>query len=174
MERIAGVVALLATAALTAGQQPAGRLAGGVRVDGSSTVYPITAAAAEMFRDVQPKVKVNVGISGTGGGFKKFLEDNPELRTDIQDASRPIVPTEVERAAKLGVEFVELPIAYDGIAVVVNPANTFCDHLTVEELKAIWAPESRINNWRDVRAGFPDLPLKLYGPGTDSGTFDYF
>jgi phosphate transport system substrate-binding protein len=157
-----------------AGQTQKGGLSGTVRVDGSSTVYPITAAAAELFAEVQPRVQVIVGISGTGGGFKKFLEEKPELRTDIQDASRPISPVELERAQKLGVEFVELPIAYDGIAVVVHPSNTFCDYLTLAELKAIWEPGSQINNWKQVRPGFPDLPLKLYGPGMDSGTFDYF
>lgn len=150
------------------------KLSGRVKVDGSSSVYPIMAAAAELFNEVQPKVDVTVGISGTGGGFKKFLEDKPELRTDIQDASRPITPAELERAAKLGVEFIELPIAYDGIAVIVHPDNKFCDHLTVAELKKIWEPESKISSWKDVRPGFPDLPLKLYGPGMDSGTFDYF
>lgn len=154
--------------------QTAEKLSGTVKVDGSSTVYPITAAAAEMFGEAQPKVRVTVGISGTGGGFKKFLEDKAELRTDIQDASRPITASELERAGKLGVEFVEIPVAYDGIAVVVNPANKFCDHLTVAELKMIWEPESKIRNWKDVRPGFPDLALKLYGPGMDSGTFDYF
>jgi phosphate transport system substrate-binding protein len=115
-----------------------------------------------------------VGVSGTGGGFKKFLDSNADLRTDINDASRPIKPVEVEKAKKVGIEFIEVPIAVDGIAVVVNPGNTFCNHLTVAELKAIWAPQSKIRNWRDVRDGFPDRPLKLYGPGTDSGTFDYF
>jgi len=149
-------------------------LSGTVKVDGSSTVYPITAAAAELYRKEQPQVHVVVGISGTGGGFKKFLEDNPKLRTDVNDGSRPIRATELERATKLGIEFVELPIGYDGIAVVVHPSNQFCDHLTVAELKRIWEPGSKINNWKDVRAGFPDLPLKLYGPGMDSGTFDYF
>jgi phosphate transport system substrate-binding protein len=173
MNRTAGIVLGFVVSTLTVSDALA-QLSGSVKVDGSSTVYPITAAAAEMFKDAEKKVKVSVGISGTGGGFKKFFEEKPELRTDIQNASRPIVLTEVERAQKLGVEFVEVPIAYDGIAVVVNPANTFCDHLTVEELKAVWSPESKINNWKDVRPGFPDLPLKLYGPGMDSGTFDYF
>jgi len=157
-----------------ASAQDAKALSGTIRVDGSSTVYPITAAAAELFGEQQPKVHVTVGISGTGGGFKKFLEEKAELRTDIQDASRPITATELERANKLGVEFIELAIAYDGIAVVVHPSNKFCDHLTVAELKKIWEPESKVKNWKDVRPGFPDLPLKLYGPGTDSGTFDYF
>jgi phosphate transport system substrate-binding protein len=154
--------------------QDAKTLSGTIRVDGSSTVYPITAAAAELFAEQQPKVHVTVGISGTGGGFKKFLEEKAELRTDIQDASRPITATELERAGKLGVEFIELPIGYDGIAVVVHPGNKFCAHLTLAELKKIWEPNSKINNWKDVRPGFPDLPLKLYGPGPDSGTFDYF
>ncbi len=167
------LVALL-LAPLAAAAAPAQPLSGTIRVDGSSTVYPITAAAAEMFSGQQPDVEVTVGISGTGGGFKKFLEDKPELRTDIQDASRPITAAELEKAGKLGVQFIELPVAYDGIAVVVNPKNTFCNHLTVAELKKIWEPDSKINNWKDVRPGFPDVPLKLYGPGTDSGTFDYF
>jgi phosphate transport system substrate-binding protein len=150
------------------------RLSGRVKIDGSSTVAPITMAAAELFKEVQPRVQVPVGISGSGGGFKKFLADRPDLRTDISDASRPIKPAELSRAAELGIEFVEMPIGYDGIAVVVNPANDWCDSLTVEELRKIWEPNSKINNWKDVRPGFPDVPLKLYGPGTDSGTFDYF
>jgi len=149
-------------------------LTGMVKVDGSSTVAPISTVAAELFRKEHPRVQVTVGISGTGGGFKKFLDERPELRTDINDASRAIKPAEIERAARLGVEFIELPIAKDGIAVVVNPGNTFCDYLTVKELKLIWEPGSKITNWKEIRDGFPDLPLKLYGPGTDSGTFDYF
>jgi len=150
------------------------RLRGRIRADGSSTVAPITMAAAELYQSHQPRVQVTVGISGTGGGFKKFLEERADLRTDISDASRPIKPVERRRAAELGVKFIELPIAYDGIAVVVHPSNEFAKTLTVDELKRIWQPESKINNWRDVRAGFPDLPLRLYGPGADSGTFDYF
>lgn len=145
-----------------------------VKLDGSSTVAPISMVAAEMFQVDHPDVRVTVGISGTGGGFKKFLSDQADLRTDINDASRPIKDKEIERAAELGVEFIELPIAIDGIAVVVHPDNEFCDHLTVDELKRMWAPESPIKNWSQVRTGFPDVPLKLYGPGTDSGTFDYF
>ncbi len=149
-------------------------LAGTVRVDGSSTVAPITMAGAEMFQAANPKVRVTVGISGTGGGFKKFLDEKTELRTDINDASRFIKEAEIKRAKEIGVEFIEIPIAMDGLAVVVHPSNTFCNHLTVEELKKIWEPSSTIKNWKDIRAGFPDLALKLYGPGTDSGTFDYF
>lgn len=150
------------------------RLSGKVKIDGSSTVAPITMAAAELFGAQQPRVKVTVGISGSGGGFKKFLAERADLRTDISDASRPIKPSEISQAAKVGVQFVEMPIAYDGIAVVVNRANDWCDLLTIEELRRIWEPGSKIDNWKDVRPGFPDVPLKLYGPGTDSGTFDYF
>jgi phosphate transport system substrate-binding protein len=149
-------------------------MTGRVKVDGSSTVAPILNVAKEMFFKVQPKIEITVGISGTGGGFKKFHEAKPDLRTDISNASRPIETKEIDACGKLGIEFIELPVALDGLAIVVNPANTFCDHLTVAELKKIWEPGSKINNWKDVREGFPDLPLKLFGPGTDSGTFDYF
>lgn len=150
------------------------KLSGKVLIDGSSTVSPIASAAAELFRAEQPNVKVTVAISGTGGGFKKFLDSTPSLRTDLQNASRPIRPEEVSTAARVGVDYIELPIALDGMAVVVNPRNSWCEHLTLAELRAIWEPGSRINNWKDVRPGFPDRKLKLYGPGTDSGTFDYF
>jgi phosphate transport system substrate-binding protein len=145
-----------------------------VQIDGSSTVAPVTQLAAELFRDQSPDIHVTVGTSGTGGGFKKFLDPNPALRTDLNDASRPISPAELKTAESVGVEFIELPIAIDGIAIVVHPSNTFCQHMTVDELKRIWAPGSAVTNWKHVREGFPDLPLKLYGPGTDSGTFDYF
>jgi len=150
------------------------QVAGKVRLDGSSTVAPITMAAAELFQAEQPRVQVTVGISGTGGGFKKFLDDRAELRTDISDASRPISGSELKRAAELRIDFIEIPIAIDGIAVMVHPSNNFCEHLSVAELKRIWEPGSAIQNWSQIREGFPDLPLKLYGPGTDSGTFDYF
>jgi len=150
------------------------KLTGSVKIDGSSTVAPITSAAAEMFMAKQPRVRVMVGISGTGGGFKKFLDQKASLRTDISDASRAIKATELERAASLGIEFIEVPIGIDGIAVMVHPSNTFVETLTVDELKRIWEPGSAITNWSQVRKGFPNLPIKLYGPGTDSGTFDYF
>lgn len=171
VEPLAVGILLLVGVSITAAQP---RLRGNVHADGSSTVAPITMAAAEMFRSQQPRVNVKVGISGTGGGFKKFLEAKPELRTDLNAASRPIRPEELELAARHGIEFIELPLALDGLAVVVNTANDFCTHLTVEELKRIWEPGSSIDNWKDVRPSFPDLPLKLYGPGPDSGTFDYF
>ncbi|MBZ0269914.1 PstS family phosphate ABC transporter substrate-binding protein [bacterium] len=146
------------------------RLNGKVRIDGSSTVFPITEAVAEEYRSVQPKVRVTVGISGTGGGFKQFCVGE----TDINDASRPIKGRELAKAAEAGIEFIEMPVAFDGISVVVNPENTWVDHLTPAELKAIWEPGSTVKNWSDVRAGWPGTPIKLYGPGTDSGTFDYF
>lgn len=159
-----GAVAGNATRATT----PA--LAGSVAIDGSSTVFPITEAVAEEFQAANPDVNVTVGISGTGGGFKKFCAGE----IAISDASRPIKPSEIEAARQGGIEFIELPIAFDGLSVVVNPQNDWVDKLTVDELKKIWEPGSKISNWRDVRAGFPDVPLKLFGPGTDSGTFDYF
>jgi phosphate transport system substrate-binding protein len=165
------MLTLVSFASLALGEE---RLSGSVKLDGSSTVAPITMAAAEMFMEHQPRVRVTVGISGTGGGFKKFLDEDSSLRTDISDASRPIKGKELARAEKLGVEFIEIPIGIDGIAVMVHPSNSFAESLTVNELKRIWEPGSAITNWSQVRKGFPDLPLKLYGPGTDSGTFDYF
>jgi phosphate transport system substrate-binding protein len=141
-----------------------------VRVDGSSTVYPITEAVAEEFRAVQPEVRVTVGISGTGGGFKKFAAGE----IDIADASRPIKPEEASAAQAAGIEYVELPVAYDGITMVVHPDNTFVDHLTMEELHKIWAPESTVKTWNEVRSSWPKEEIHLYGAGHDSGTFDYF
>ena len=145
-------------------------LSGAVQVDGSSTVYPISEAVAEEFIRANPRVRVTVGVSGTGGGFNKFLRGE----TDINDASRPIKPEERALARQNGIEYVELPVAYDGLAVVVNPQNDWADCLTTDELRAIWEPGSQVNNWSQVRDGFPDRPLVLYGPGTDSGTYDYF
>lgn len=149
-----------------------GPVEGTILVDGSSTVAPITIAVAEEFQKLHPDVRVPVGISGTGGGFKKFCAGE----TDISNASRPIKSSEADLCAKNGIEFIELPIAFDGLAVMVNPQNDFVTCLTVEELKKIWEPgaEGKVTNWSQVRAGFPDRPLSLYGPGVDSGTFDYF
>jgi phosphate transport system substrate-binding protein len=146
------------------------KLAGTITIDGSSTVGPISEAVAEEFLKVHADVQVPVGTSGTGGGMKKFLAKE----IDIVDASRPISKEEIDEAAKSGLEFVELPVGFDGISIVVNKENKFASCLTLTELKKIWEPGSKINNWKDVRAGFPDLPLKLYGPGTESGTFEYF
>jgi phosphate transport system substrate-binding protein len=145
-------------------------LEGKIVGDGSSTVFPITEAVAEEFQIANPNVKITVGISGTGGGFKKFVAGE----TDIQNASRAIEDEEIAKAKEAGIEFIELPVAFDGLSIVVNPKNTWANDLTVAELKKIWEPGSKINNWSQIRAGFPDKPLKLYGAGTDSGTFDYF
>ena len=145
-------------------------LSGTIQIDGSSTVFPVTQAVAEEFRKEQPGVQVNVGVSGTGGGFKRFTAGE----TDISNASRHIRDSEAEDAAGNGIEFIELRTGTDGLSVMINNANDFVDCLTVEELNAIWKPGSTINNWKDVRAGFPDQRLRLYGPDTDSGTFDYF
>jgi phosphate transport system substrate-binding protein len=143
---------------------------GTIKIDGSSTVFPITEAVAEEFQIANPGTRVTVGISGTGGGFKKFIAGE----IDISDASRPISASEIEGATAAGLQFIELPIAYDGLSIVVNPKNTFCNSITVEELKKIWQPESSVKMWSDVRPDWPAKPLNLYGPGHDSGTFDYF
>ncbi len=144
-----------------------------IKIDGSSTVYPITEAAGEEFQKAKKgKVRVTIGISGTGGGFKKFCRGE----TDISNASRPIMKTEMEVCKKNGIEFIELPVAYDGLAVMVSPKNTWVDKLTVDELRKIWEPASqgKVTKWAQIRQGWPDASLKLFGPGVDSGTFDYF
>lgn len=144
-----------------------------VKIDGSSTVYPITEAIAEDFQKAKKgAIRVTVGISGTGGGFKKFCAGE----TDISNASRPISDKEREACKKAGISYIELPIAFDALTVVVNKNNTWANNLTVAELKKMWAPESKgvVKNWNQIRSGFPNAPLKLYGPGADSGTFDYF
>lgn len=145
-------------------------LTGEVKIDGSSTVYPITEAVAEEFIAVNPEVRVPVGVSGTGGGFKKFIAGE----IDINDASRKIKDAEAEEAKAAGINYMELEVAYDGLSVLVNPENTWVDSLTVEELKKIWAPDSTVKTWKDVRAEWPAEAIKFYAPGTDSGTFDYF
>lgn len=149
-----------------------GPLEGTILVDGSSTVAPITMAVAEEFQKQNPEVRVPVGISGSGGGFKKFCNGE----TDISDASRPIKESEVELCKKNGIEYIELPVAFDGLAVMVNPSNEFVSCLTVEELKKMWEPaaEDVVTNWNQIRSDFPNQPLSLYGPGVDSGTYDYF
>lgn len=147
-----------------------GELTGVVTLDGSSTVFPISEAVAEEFLAVAPRVRVPVGVSGTGGGFKKFLAKE----TDINDASRPIKDSEKQTAEAMGIEYLEIPVAYDGLSVVVNSQNTWVDHLTTEELQRIWQPGSMVDSWDDIRPDWPEEPLRLYGPGTDSGTFDYF
>jgi len=145
-------------------------LTGSISIDGSSTVSPVSEAMAEEFSAKNSGVRPTVATSGTGGGFKKFAAGE----IDIAGASRPIETSEIDLAKTNGVEFVEIPVAFDGLSVVVNPANDFAEDLTVEELKKIWEPNSKVKTWADVRAGFPAEPIKLYGAGTDSGTFDYF
>jgi phosphate transport system substrate-binding protein len=151
---------------------PPGPLTGTILADGSSTVGPVTQAVAEEFRGQFPEVRVPVGVSGSGAGFKKFCIGE----TDISNASRPIKAKEIATCAENGIEFVEVPVAFDGLAVLANPANDFADCLTVAELQKIWEPaaEDTITSWAQVRDGFPDEPLILYGPGVDSGTYDYF
>lgn len=147
-------------------------LSGTITADGSSTVYPITEAMAEEFGKANPNVRVTVGVSGTGGGFKKFCAGE----TDISNASRPIKQEEIAACKAAGVEYIELAVAYDGLSVMVNPTNDWVDRMTVEELKKIWEPaaQGKITRWNQVRPEWPDRPLVLFGPGTDSGTFDYF
>lgn len=154
-------------------------LSGSIAIDGSSTVYPITEAVAEEFQKANPGVKVTAAFSGTGGGFKKFCAGEK----DMNDASRPIKPasgdtadakSEATLCKDAGVDYIELNIAIDGLSVLVNPQNTWVDCLTTAELKKIWDTGSTVKTWADVRAGFPADPIKLFGPGADSGTFDYF
>ncbi len=139
-------------------------------VDGSSTVFPLAEAVAEEFMRDHPRVRVTVGASGTGGGFAKFARGE----TDLSNASRPVKPEEGEAARAGGYGLIELPIAYDGLAVVAHPETDWVDCLTLAELRRIWEPDSDADSWADVRAGFPDAELRLYGPGTGSGTYDYF
>ncbi len=147
-------------------------LTGEVKIDGSSTVFPITEAVAEEFRSEAPSVRVTVGVSGTGGGFQKFIRGD----IDINNASREIKPSEIKEAEESGVDYLRLSVAYDGLAVVVNPQNDWVDYFTVEELKKIWQPSAQgtVTRWNEIRDGWPDEEFHLYGPGVASGTYDYF
>ena len=148
-------------------------LADVVKIDGSSTVYPITEAVAEEFQKAKKNaIKVTVGISGTGGGFKKFCRGE----VDIANASRPILKKEMDACKEAGIEYIELPVAFDALTVVANPKNAFLKEMTVEQLKAIWEPaaQGKITRWNQVNPAWPDAPIKLFGAGSDSGTFDYF
>jgi phosphate transport system substrate-binding protein len=172
------VVAISALVLLTAAcgggssnnDQGGNGLSGTIRVDGSSTVGPLTEAAAEFFQQENAGVQVTVGISGTGGGFEKFCNGE----TDISDASRPIEDDEKKACASEGITFAEAQVANDGLSVVVNPENTWATCLTVAQLKSVWEQGSMIDNWNQIDPSFPDVPLELFGAGTDSGTFDYF
>ena len=152
------------------GNKSGDSLSGEIQIDGSSTVAPLSEAAAELFQEENPDVRVVVGTSGTGGGFEKFCAGE----TDISDASRSIKDEEAAICEKNGVKYEEITVANDGLAVVVNPENDWAECLTVEQLGKIWGPDSTASSWKDIDPAFPDEELALFGPGTDSGTFDYF
>jgi phosphate transport system substrate-binding protein len=161
------------TIATTLDGKPLSSLTGSVRLDGSSTVFTIAEAMAEEFQRASAgRVRITVGISGTGGGFKRFCSGE----TDISNASRPIRSSEMAQCAGASVKFIEVPVAFDGMSIAVSPRNTWVDHITVAELKKMWEPAAQgtITRWSQIRDGWPDRPLRLYGPGPDSGTFDYF
>jgi phosphate transport system substrate-binding protein len=164
---LASLAVLVVAAAATAGVSA---LSGTVTADGSSTVGPYAIAAAEGFQKKNPKARVTVGISGTGGGFERFCRNE----TDLSNASRPMKSSEAVNCANAGVKWVAFTVANDGLSVVVNKSNTWVNCLTVAELKKVWEPGSKVNNWSQIRDGFPNVQLKLFGAGTDSGTFDYF
>ena len=172
--RLSAVALALTLAACVSdeNQNQTSGLSGDVLIDGSSTVFPISEAMAEEFMKANPGVKVTVGVSGSGGGFKKFCAGE----TDISNASRPIKKSEIELCQKNGIEYVEIPVAFDGLSVVVNTANDWATCLSPEELGKMWEPaaEDKIEKWNQVRNDYPNKPLGLYGPGTDSGTYDYF
>jgi phosphate transport system substrate-binding protein len=170
MKTAVGAMALVAGALVLVAPK-VGAAATLIKIDGSSTVYPISEAVAEEFGK-KSKVRVTVGISGTGGGFKKFCNGE----TDISDASRPIKLSEVELCLDNKIEYIELPVAFDGLAVMVSPKNDWATSMTVAELKKLWAPEAqgKITRWSQIRAGWPDKEIHLYGAGVDSGTYDYF
>ena len=164
----------LAIVAISCGEkkEQKSELTGSISIDGSGTVFPVSEAVAEEFRAVAPEVKVTVGVSGTGGGFKKFSRGE----TDISDASRPIKDKEIKACEENDISYVELSVAYDGLAVLVNPQNDWVDHFTVEELKKLWEPaaQGKILKWNQIRAEWPDEEIHLFGPGVASGTYDYF
>jgi len=167
----AGLAAvLLAACGGQGGDTSASSISGTVQIDGSSTVFPIAEAVAEEFQIAQPNVRVTVGFSGSGGGFERFCAGE----TDISNASRPINASEVDACAAAGIEFTEVAVAWDGLSVIVNPANDFVSCLTTADLRRIWEPGSSVRTWSDVRTQWPAEGIRLYGPGTDSGTFDYF
>jgi phosphate transport system substrate-binding protein len=166
---VLGVAVLAATAWVATGSALP-FVSGTLTADGSSTVGPFATAAAEGFGRANKGAKITVGISGTGGGFERFCKGE----TDMSNASRPIKYSEAKKCQDAGVRYIQFLVANDGISLVANKANTWANCLTVDELKKIWDRGSKVDNWKEVRAGFPDVPLKLYGPGTDSGTFEFF
>lgn len=164
------VVAVCFAMAGSAFGQDFSKLRGTVVIDGSSTVAPISTEAASMFSEISPNVSVPVGVSGTGGGFKRFTKGE----TDISDASRPIKWKEFKQCQENGVEFIEIPVAYDGLTIITNKENDFVDTLTVDQLKQIFRGDMMAKKWSDVDSSWPDTEIKIFAPGTDSGTFDYF
>lgn len=170
---VAVLVGVLGLAGLAGAQEPTAPGGQQIKVDGSSTVFPITQAAAKAFKSSQTgKAEISVAVSGTSGGFKKFCAG----QTDISNASRPILLKEMEACKQAGVAYIELPVAVDALTVVVNPKNDWAEAITLQELKKMWEPDAqkKVTRWKQVRASWPDRPLALYGPGQDSGTFDYF
>lgn len=166
-----GLLVAIALGACGGGGDSTGGVTGSVEIDGSSTVFPITEAVAEEFMaETGGDVRVTVALSGTGGGFRRFCSGE----THISNASRPITEEEIAACEAAGIEFHEFEVALDGLAVIANPANTFAECLTVEELRRIWEAGSTVQTWADIRPEWPAQPLRLYGPGTNSGTFDYF
>jgi|TARA_B100001540_G_C15791373_1_gene635585 phosphate transport system substrate-binding protein len=175
MKKVLGfitIVMFLAACSNNQNEKNSSDLSGDIKIDGSSTVYPVTEAIAEEFRSVHPKVRVTVGVSGTGGGFKKFARGE----TNISNASRPIKEKEDNICKENNISHVGLSVAYDGLAVIINPENDWVDYLTVDELNKIWHPDAQntIMYWSQVREGWPNEELHLFGPGTASGTYDYF
>ena len=169
--RLPFAVLVILLAVIASACAPGGTgLTGDVAIDGSSTVFPITEAVAEEFRLVEPRVRATIGVSGTGGGFKRFCSGE----TDISNASRPIKESERETCAKNGIEYTELEVAFDGVSLLVNLENDFVDHLTTDELHRIWEHGSKVTRWNQVRPEWPAERMKLFGPDTESGTFDYF
>lgn len=170
VKKVTGMALIFGLIASQAVFAASSELQGKVVVDGSSTVYPVTEAAAASFREDFPNVDVTVAISGTGGGFKRFVTGE----TDISDASRPIKPKEFKQAVANGIQFIEIPVALDGLSVVVHPGNDWADQLSIDELMAIYLEDGSARKWSDLNSSWPDQPIKVYSPGTDSGTFDYF
>ena len=166
------IAAVMVSCSNQSGKSTSDKLTGDIKIDGSSTVYPITEAVAEEFRVDEPDVKVTVGISGSGGGFKKFGRGE----TDISDASRPIKQKEIDLSAENNISYLELTVAYDGLAVIINPENDWVDHFTVEELNMLWKPDAQgvVMKWNQIRPEWPDEEIHLFGPGVASGTYDYF
>ncbi|ASC74004.1 Putative substrate binding domain of ABC phosphate transporter [Halomicronema hongdechloris C2206] len=169
---VKALVATTATVAVTFGMSATSAQAQLIQIDGSSTVFPITEAMAEEFMAENSDVRITVGVSGTGGGFSKFCNGE----TDISNASRPIKESEAATCAENGVEYIQLPVASDALTVVVHPNNTWAEEMTVEQLEMLWAPEAEgtITRWNQIDPSWPNRPINLFGPGTDSGTFDYF